>query len=55
MRLFMRPGEKARKWRQGVIPPLDLCEVCGGEMDYDPESKEGHCPVCESPETWHEA
>ncbi len=47
MRFFMRPGEKARKWRQVVAPPLDLCEVCGGETDYDPESKERHCPVCE--------
>ncbi len=31
-------------------PPPDLCEVCGGELDIDPESGEGHCPVCENPE-----
>ena len=49
MGVLQRFGELYRKWLKGANPP-DICEVCGGEMDVDPESGESHCPVCESPE-----
>jgi hypothetical protein len=48
MGVLQRFGEMYRKWRNGVIPP-EICEVCGGELDIDPESGGGHCPVCENP------
>lgn len=49
MGVLQRFGEMYRKWRRGAIPP-EICEVCGGEMDVDPESRESHCPACENPE-----
>ncbi len=42
-------GEAYRKKAKGETPP-GICEICGGDLDMDPESNEGHCPVCESPE-----
>jgi len=44
-----RFGDKYRKWAKGEVPP-DICEVCGGELETDPEAGEEHCPVCENPE-----
>ncbi len=42
-------GEAYRKQRKEATPP-ELCEVCGSEMEVDPESGETHCPVCENPD-----
>ena len=42
-------GEIYRKWKRPPVPP-EICEVCGGELEMDAESGEGHCPVCESME-----
>jgi len=42
-------GEIYRKAIKEVIPP-EVCEVCGGELEIDPETGESHCPVCENPE-----
>lgn len=44
-----RFGENFRKWSKGGKSP-EMCEVCGEKMEMDPESGEGHCPVCEEPE-----
>ena len=49
MGVLQRFGELYRKWRKGAIPS-EICEVCGGELEVDPESGEDHCPVCENPE-----
>ncbi|KAF0221554.1 MAG: hypothetical protein FD174_323 [Geobacteraceae bacterium] len=49
MGVLQRFGEMYRKWRRGAIPS-EICEVCGEELEIDPESGEGHCPVCENPE-----
>ncbi len=44
-----RFGEEYWQRRKGEIP-AEICEVCRGELEMDPESAEGHCPVCENPE-----
>ncbi len=44
-----RFGEQYRKGLMPAVPP-ELCEVCGEELEIDPESGEGHCLVCEDPE-----
>jgi rubrerythrin len=49
MGVLQRFGEMYRKWRRGAIRQ-EICEVCGEELEIDPESSEGHCPVCENPE-----
>jgi|GEM_PF-2107876 len=49
MGVLKRFGEMYRKWRTGEIP-AGICEVCGEDMEIDPESGERHCPVCENPE-----
>ncbi len=49
MGVLKRFGAIYRKWRSGPTPP-GICEVCGGDLDVDRESGEGHCPVCENPE-----
>ena len=42
-------GEAYRRQTKEETPAV-ICEVCGGEMEIDPDSGEGHCPVCENPE-----
>ena len=42
-------GETYRMNTRDEASP-EICEVCGGELDIDPESGESHCPVCENPE-----
>jgi hypothetical protein len=42
-------GETYRKVIQGAIPP-EICEVCGCELEIDPETGVAHCPTCENPE-----
>lgn len=49
MGVLQRFGEKYRKWRREAVPP-EICEVCEGGLEIDPESGEGHCPACENPE-----
>jgi len=49
MGIIKRFGELYRKFRRRGIP-TEICEVCGGELEIDPESGERHCPVCENPE-----
>ena len=49
MGVLQRFGEMYRKWSKGATPP-GICEICGGELEIDPESGEGRCPVCEDPE-----
>jgi rubrerythrin len=44
-----RFGEEYRKAAKGTLPS-GICEVCGTELEMEPESGESHCPVCESPE-----
>ena len=44
-----RFGEKYRKPAKDALPS-GICEVCGAELEIDPESGEVHCPVCEYPE-----
>lgn len=51
MKEVVRYPERSRKWRKDVTPAVELCEICGAEMDVDQESGEQHCPVCESPDT----
>ncbi len=45
-----RFGEEYRRSHKEVVVPADVCELCGGPMEIDPESGEGHCPVCEEEE-----
>ena len=49
MGVLKRFGEMYRSWKREAAP-ADVCEVCGGELEIDPESGDGHCPVCESSE-----
>jgi len=42
-------GKEFREATKGAVPAA-ICEVCGEELDIDPESGEVHCPVCENPE-----
>lgn len=49
MGVLQRFGEMYRKWRRGAIPP-EICEVCGGELEINPGSRESRCPVYENPE-----
>ncbi len=49
MGLLKRFGAKYRYFRKGVPFP-GICEVCGEELEVDPECGEEHCPVCENPE-----
>jgi hypothetical protein len=49
MGVLRRFGEMYRRWKKDPLSP-EICEVCGGKMDIDPESRESHCPVCENPE-----
>ncbi len=49
MGVLERFGEMYRKLRKGATPP-EICEICGAELESDPESGEKHCPVCENPE-----
>ena len=44
-----RFGETYRTWAKGEKPE-GICEVCGGELEIDPESGEKSCPSCDSPE-----
>jgi hypothetical protein len=50
MKETIRYPERTGKWHKEVSFPVELCEICGGEMDMEPESGEQHCPVCENPE-----
>ena len=43
-----RFGEEYRRQKGEV--PADICELCGEKLEIDPETGEGHCPVCENPE-----
>jgi len=42
-------GEKYRNYGKRMPSP-EICDVCGEELDIDPESGEEHCPACENPE-----
>jgi hypothetical protein len=42
-------GKGFREATRGAVP-LEICEVCGAELEIDPESGEVSCPVCENPE-----
>ncbi len=44
-----RCGETYRKLVKDAPPP-GICQLCGGELDVDPEGSEAHCPVCEGPD-----
>lgn len=44
-----RFGETYRTWATGEKPE-GICEVCGGELEMDPESGEQSCPSCDNPE-----
>ncbi|MDR3578911.1 MAG: hypothetical protein P4L44_02990 [Oryzomonas sp.] len=48
MGMLRRFGEMCRRWRREPAAP-EICEVCGGKRDIDPESRESHCPDCENP------
>lgn len=50
MKEVVRYPERSRKWNRGPAITSEQCELCGAEMDVDPESGEQHCPVCENPE-----
>lgn len=49
MGILQRFGESYRKRLVEPLPP-EICEICGGVMDVDPESGERHCPVCDNPD-----
>lgn len=42
-------GETYRKSVQGE-KLKEVCELCGEELDIDPESGERYCPSCDNPE-----
>jgi hypothetical protein len=48
MGILLRFGEQYRRWRREPAAP-EICEVCGGKTDIDPEIRESHCLVCENP------
>lgn len=49
MGYLKRFGKMYRDFRKRE-PSSGICEVCGEELEVDPESGEEHCPVCENPE-----
>jgi hypothetical protein len=49
MGFLKRFGKMYRDLIKGAPSP-GICEVCGGEIEADPESGEEHCTVCENPE-----
>lgn len=49
MQVIKQYGEIYREHRKEALSS-GICEVCGEEMEIDPESGEEHCPVCENPE-----
>lgn len=49
MVLLKRFGEVYRELSKD-IPSPKACEVCGEDLEVDPESGEEHCPVCENAE-----
>jgi len=46
---LQRFGEIYRKCSKQATSP-EICEVCGTELETDPESGEKSCPVCENPD-----
>jgi hypothetical protein len=49
MGVLQRYGEMYQQGRKETVPS-EICEVCGAELEFDPDGGEGHCPVCEDPE-----
>lgn len=45
-----RFGEEYRRAHKEEVP-ANICELCGEELDIDPDSGEVHCPVCENQES----
>ncbi len=39
-------GKGYRESTRGAVPS-EICEICGGELEIDPESGEVCCPICE--------
>jgi hypothetical protein len=49
MGILKRFGKMYRDFTKRA-PSSGICEVCGEELEVDPESGEQHCPTCENPE-----
>ena len=49
MGILKRFGKMYRDFTKRA-PSSGICEVCGEELEVDPESGEEHCPTCENPE-----
>ncbi len=41
---ILKPGEEAANRHKKE--PAEICDICGGKMESDPESGELYCPDC---------